>query len=502
MPEKRPRQGSMATANSDPKRLKPDLSATLAAAKAKAEAMKAAMAAKRSSTTTPHVASAREPSQSSASAALSSAERYVFAPALPNGIPPRTTMVPNQSYASAAKDKARNEQKAEVVNNPYYDPKAQTKVRKKKVGFSIDEDTQQASMSSKLRQETRLDDIKSKLHGLAKQKGLDENSERGFLVPEPPDVEWWDEALLEEPTYDCIDDPRNVKLYGDTENDENSFITSLILRPASMMAPQDLLRIPLKPMYLTAKEQAKVRRIRRAAELKEQQAKIRLGLEPPPPPKVKRGNMMRVMGEQAIADPTAVEKFVETQIAERFEKHMKANEERKTTKEQRHKKIADNQALDAEKGLLTCVFKVDSLQFAKLRYQIDINAKEHAFTGTVVMHPKMNLIIVEGGGWAMQKYKKLMLKRIKWTDNAFPTEAQQERMEKEEPEWLRQVDANGNLKDMSHNKCVLVFEGGIRARAFKRWTLETVETDGEAKEFLARHKLDSMWAVAKATTAD
>jgi hypothetical protein len=33
------------------------------------------------------------------------------------------------------------------------------------------------------------------------------------------------------------------------------------------------------------------------AELKEMQAKIRLGLVPAPPPKVKKGNLMRVLGD-------------------------------------------------------------------------------------------------------------------------------------------------------------------------------------------------------------
>lgn len=251
-------------------------------------------------------------------------------------------------------------------------------------------------------------------------------------------------------------------------------------------------------MYLTSKEQAKLRRMRRAEELKEHQAKIRLGLEPPPPPKVKRGNMMRVMGEQAIADPTAVEMLVESQIAERQAAHERANAERMLTKEQRHAKLEANQQKDADKGLYMCVFKVDSFAFGKHRYQVDQNAKQLALTGIVLFNPSMNLVIVEGGSHSINKYKKLMLQRIKWSENAHPTEIQLEKQQAD-PEWLKSLDAQGNVKDLSQNKCTLVFEGEVKQRAFRKWGSKMCETDGEAKHTLSRSKLDSLWALAKST---
>lgn len=326
------------------------------------------------------------------------------------------------------------------------------------------------------------------------QAKLDENSERGFLVEAPPDVEWWDEGILEEKNYECISQPGKVKI-----DSEDSIITAYVQHPALLKAPQDQLLLVKKPMPLTSKEQAKLRRMRRAELHKEQQAKIRLGLEPPPPPKVKRGNMMRVMGEQAIADPTAVEMLVEQQIAERENAHMKANEERSLTKEQRMAKLKENQEKDAAKGLQMCVFKVDSLAFGKLRYQIDLNAKQLALTGITIFNPTFCLIIVEGGFHSIEKYKKLCLRRIRWTENAPPSEAQVVKQE-QDPEWMRSYDDKGQLKDFSHNKCLLVFSGEIKAHAFRRWTQETCLSDGEAKEVLARRKLDSLWALAKSTT--
>ena len=344
---------------------------------------------------------------------------------------------------------------------------------------------------SRIRAQNRLEQIKKEIARKSRLAGLDENSERGFMVQKPPPVEWWDEGLVDEKTYDCIDDASKVKIDGD-----DSIITIYVQHPPMLKAPQDKRLIEVKPMYRTRKEEAKLRRMNRAENLKEQRDLIRLGLQPPPPPKIKRGNMMRVMGEQAIADPTAVEMLVEAQIKERHDNHMKANEDRKLTKEQRLAKLEANQQKDAQKGLYMCVFKVDNLSFGKHRYQIDLNAKQHALTGIILYNPKMNLVIVEGGVHSINKYKKLMLYRIKWTENAAPAANQIEK-QASDPEWMRSYDPDGKLKDLSNNKCSLVFEGEVKERAFRKWGSKICESDGEARQLLLRSKLDSLWAFAK-----
>jgi len=396
-----------------------------------------------------------------------------------------TPVTESRSRAPAA-------QQEEAFENPYFDPKAvPTRSTRVARGLLFNQRGKYLDQASKLRAQSRLEQIKAVLAKQARQTGLDENSERGFMVQMPPEVEWWDEGLLDEPTYDCIDDPAKVKIDGD-----NSIITLYVQHPVLLKAPQDQLLVQVKPMYLTSKEQAKLRRMRRNADLKELQAKIRLGLEPPPPPKVKRGNMMRVMGEQAIQDPTAVEMLVESQIAERHHAHIKANEERKLTKEERRTKLANNQEKDAKKGLHMCVFKINTLAYGKHRYQVDNNAKQLALTGITLFHPQMNLVIVEGGIHSIEKYKKLMLNRIKWTDNGRPTDIQEEKTASD-PQWMKSIDGSGNLKDHSLNKCSLVFEGEIKQHAFRKWGSKMCETDGEAKEALSRNKLDSLWALAK-----
>ncbi|KAF2640085.1 PRP3-domain-containing protein [Massarina eburnea CBS 473.64] len=378
--------------------------------------------------------------------------------------------------------------------NPYFDPKAAGPDRSRAPRhLQFNEQGKYTEQGSKLRAQQRLEEIKKTLALQARRAGLDENTERGFLVQAPPEVEWWDEALLTEKTYACMDDPAKVKLDG-----QDTVITLYVQHPSHLKAPQDQRLIITKPMHLTPKEMAKKRRVRRAEELKEEQAKIRLGLVPPPPPKVKRGNMMRVMGEKAIADPTAVEMMVEAQIAERHDTHVSANQERKLTKEQKHTKLEEQQQKDAQKALYMCVFKIDTLAFGKHRYQIDLNAKQHKLSGLTIFNPKMNLVIVEGGLHSIQKYKKLMTGRIKWSENGAPTDTQLEK-QASDPSWMKSFDENGNLKDLSYNKCTLVFEGEVKQRAFRKWGSKMCETEGEAKFMLSRSKLDSLWALAQST---
>ena len=90
---------------------------------------------------------------------------------------------------------------------------------------------------------------------------------------------------------------------------------------------------PLRPH-----EKKKLRRQNRRENWKEKQEKIRLGLEPPPEPKVKMSNMMRVLGTQAVQDPTKIEAHVREQMAKRQKAHEDANASRKLTVEQKKQK--------------------------------------------------------------------------------------------------------------------------------------------------------------------
>lgn len=338
-----------------------------------------------------------------------------------------------------------------------------------------------------LRRQAALEAMKKRIAEQTRKAGIEEDlGEKNFVVEAPPGVEWWDEALIT--SYDLLDDPNTLKLYG-----EDSIVTNLIQHPVALEPPQERNAPAPKPMYLTSKEQAKIRRQNRMADLKEQQAKIRLGLIPAPPPKVKKGNLMRVLGEEAVKDPTAVEAMVNQQIAERHQKHLQANEERKLTKEQKHEKLVANQEKDASKSLHLVVFKIGSLANGQHRFKVQKNAEQLALTGICVMHPKFNLLIAEGGQWSVSKYKKLMLNRIDWTENVPSRDVKHG----QQRQWLMAEDDNGTLKDMTSNYCSLVFEGEVKGRVFKRWTSKVTETDAEARDALARSKMENFWSMAR-----
>lgn len=61
------------------------------------------------------------------------------------------------------------------------------------------------------------------------------------------------------------------------------------------------------PLHLTQKEKKRLRKIKRTEKEKDKQERVKLGLLPPPIPKIKLSNYMKVLGKEAIADPSRVE---------------------------------------------------------------------------------------------------------------------------------------------------------------------------------------------------
>lgn len=386
----------------------------------------------------------------------------------------------------------------EIKSNPYYDPSLGPKAAISKPRQSrqllFNQKGKYIQQAAALRRQAQLEAMKKRIAERARQAGIDEDLdvEKAFMVPSPPAIEWWDENLVSEPDYLAIEDESSLKI--DTAD---TIITPYVQHPVLLEPPQEKLKPELKPMYLTQKEQAKLRRQRRMADLKEQQAKIRLGLEPAPPPKVKKSNLMRVLGEQAVKDPTAVEARVNREIAERRDQHEAANEERKLTKEQRHEKLARQQEQDSEKGLFMTVYRIESLANGRHRFKISKNAEQNALTGVCVMHPKFNLVIVEGGAHSLNNYRKLMVNRIDWTENIGPG-AVREGNREAQTSWLAAEDEKGELKDLSSNTCTLIWEGQVKGRAFRKWLGARVcESDSQAKDVLARAKLENFWVLAK-----
>uniref|UniRef100_A0A4W5RTN5 U4/U6 small nuclear ribonucleoprotein Prp3 n=1 Tax=Hucho hucho TaxID=62062 RepID=A0A4W5RTN5_9TELE len=220
-------------------------------------------------------------------------------------------------------------------------------------------------------------------------------------------------------------------------------------------------------VYLTKKEQKKLRRQTRREGQKELQEKVRLGLMPPPEPKVRISNLMRVLGTEAVQDPTKVEAHVRAQMAKRQKAHEEANAARKLTTEQRKEKKVKKLKEDLSLGVHIAVYRIRNLH------------NPLYLTGTVVLHRDVNMVVVEGGPKAQKKFKRLMLSRIKWEEH---------NSKRDDP------DADDETK--KNNRCSLVWEGTAKERNYGEMKFKQCPTENMAREHFKKHGTEHYWDLA------
>ncbi|KAA1468113.1 PRP3-domain-containing protein [Dentipellis sp. KUC8613] len=362
------------------------------------------------------------------------------------------------------------------------------------------------SMGNQMRQEAQLEALKQRIAESARKAGLDsefDTLEKNIRREPPPDVEWWDAALLPNKTYE---DVLNLGVANLNIRSENSPITIYVQHPIPIPAASDKNKPSAKPLMLTKKEQKKMRKQRRQAELQDKRDRIRMGLIPPDPPKVRLANLMKVLTSDAVQDPTRVEARVRREVAMRKHGHEKMNTERKLTDEQRREKIETKKVEEEKKGLFGAVFKVKTLSDPAHRFKVRKNAEQMNLTGLVIFNPGFSMVYVEGAAKFIRNYKRLMLNRIAWT------EAARARGE-EEVELAEGADgaagegtvgkgkekAEAEAEDvvsLENNRCDLVWEGPIRDRSFTNFRPKSCPTDSTAREALGS-KLTGYWDMAK-----
>uniref|UniRef100_A0A914YV01 Pre-mRNA-splicing factor 3 domain-containing protein n=1 Tax=Panagrolaimus superbus TaxID=310955 RepID=A0A914YV01_9BILA len=175
------------------------------------------------------------------------------------------------------------------------------------------------------RNTARLHLLQSEIETVAKQTGISTAVKLALVTPDVdqgtsaylPSIEWWDENVIQKKSYDAM-----PSLDLPPEQRYMSSITRLIEHPIQLKAPDEPVIPTMLKVYLTKKERKKLRRQNRREILKEEAEKVRLGLKPPPEPKVKIGNLMKVLGTDAIQDPTKMEAHVREQMAARMNKHL------------------------------------------------------------------------------------------------------------------------------------------------------------------------------------
>ncbi|KAI0646115.1 PRP3-domain-containing protein [Trametes meyenii] len=397
---------------------------------------------------------------------------------------------------------------------------------KERVGrhFRFNPKGKYVQIANQVRQEQQLEQLKQRIAESAKKAGLDsefETLEKNIRRDAPPISEWWDAALLPSKTYDDLE----LGLSHLNIRSADSPITLYIQHPIPIPAPGDKTQATLKPLKLTKKasaphpptpafpysfrannEQKKMRKQRRQAELQDKRDRIRMGLIPPDPPKVRLANLMKVLTSDAVQDPTRVEARVRREVAMRKHQHEKMNTERKLTDEQRREKVENKKLEEEKKGIYGAVFKIKTLSDPSHRFKVRKNAEQMNLSGVCIFHPSFSMVYVEGAAKFIRQYKKLMLRRIAWTEPARERGGEDVEIEGDEEgdaskgKGKAAASGSGEGEDgqvsLEDNHCWLIWEGQLRDRAYNNFKPKSCPTDSAAKEVLGE-KLAGYWDQAK-----
>ncbi|TFY80658.1 hypothetical protein EWM64_g3352 [Hericium alpestre] len=359
------------------------------------------------------------------------------------------------------------------------------------------------AMAQQLRRDEQLEALKQRIAESARKAGLDsefDTLEKNIRREPPPEVEWWDVSLLPNKQYDDVQKLGVSKLNIRTDG---SPITIYIQHPIPIPAPSDKNDLEAKPLMLTKKEQKKMRKQRRQAELQDKRDRIRMGLIPPDAPKVRLANLMKVLTSDAVQDPTRVEARVRREVTMRKHTHEKMNAERKLTDEQRREKIETKKSEEEKKGLFGAVFKIKTLSDPAQRFKVRKNAEQMNLSGVVIFNPGFSMVYVEGASKFIRNYKRLMLHRIAWTEAARARGEEEVEIEEGDEEGIEKAkgkakvtEETGPVVSLEGNRCDLVWEGPIRDRAFTNFRPKSCPTDSAAREVLGT-KLTGFWDMSK-----
>ncbi|CAL5065328.1 unnamed protein product [Urochloa decumbens] len=283
-----------------------------------------------------------------------------------------------------------------------------------------------------------------------------------------PDIEPWDAKILLSATYEGFT----------VEKLNMDRITIYVEHPEPLDPPAEPAPPPPQPLKLTKKEQKKLRTQRRLAKEKDRQEMIRQGLLEPPKPKVKMSNLMKVLGSEAVQDPTRLEMEIRTAAAEREQAHVDRNIARKLTpserREKKERKLFDDPTNTVD--TIVSVYKIRDLSHPQTRFKVDVNAQENRLTGAAVITDGISVVVVEGGKKSIKRYNKLMLNRI---------------------DWAAAVGDDGDEEpDKPVNSCVLVWQGSVAKPNFHRFTVHNCRSEAAAKKVFADASVPHYWDLA------
>ncbi|KAK3597920.1 hypothetical protein CHS0354_042261 [Potamilus streckersoni] len=372
----------------------------------------------------------------------------------------------------------------EITEGTFYDPRVSIRpANRQKRGFRFHDKGKFELLAQRLRTKAQLDRLQNEIAQAAKKTGIASATKLATITPkkelkegEVPDIEWWDAFICNTDSYEAIG-------IGSDLRERLEGITHLVEHPAQMRPLAEPTKQVAIPVYLTKKERKKLRRQNRGEAQKEVQEKIRLGLMPPPDPKVRMANLMRVLGTEAVQDPTKVEAHVRAQMAKRQKAHEEANAARKLTTEQRKEKKARKIKEDTSLGVHVSVYRVRDLTNPAKKFKIESNCNQLYMSGLVVLFKDCNVVVVEGGPKQQRKFRRLMLHRIKWSE-----EKQKQTKDDDDSDSEEEIDKS--------NKASLVWEGTVKNRAFGEIKFKVCPTVNFAREQFKKQGVEHYWDLA------
>uniref|UniRef100_A0A7G3B1U1 Putative u4/u6 small nuclear ribonucleoprotein n=1 Tax=Lutzomyia longipalpis TaxID=7200 RepID=A0A7G3B1U1_LUTLO len=328
-------------------------------------------------------------------------------------------------------------------------------------------------MAEKMRMKKQLEKLQNEISQIARRTGISSATKLALIAPKQdnysddvPQMEWWDSVILSDDLHTLKDGKISIR---------DASITNLIEHPTQMKPPSEPLKPIYLPVFLTKKERKKLRRQNRREAWKEEQEKIRLGLISPPEPKLRISNLMRVLGTEAVQDPTKIESHVREQMAKRQKAHEEANAARKLTTEQKREKKIRKIKEDTSLGVCVAVYRVKDLQEnLSKKFKVETNAKQLHMTGVIVLFRDCCVVVIEGGPKQQKKFKRLMLNRIKWSEDLVK-------------------NADGNQVP---NNCSLVWEGTSQRRHFGEIKFKNFPMEKMAREFFQKYAVEQYWDLA------
>uniref|UniRef100_A0A7S2RZ89 Uncharacterized protein n=1 Tax=Rhizochromulina marina TaxID=1034831 RepID=A0A7S2RZ89_9STRA len=301
----------------------------------------------------------------------------------------------------------------------------------------------------------------------------------------PHSVEWWDVAFLPS------DKRKDAAAAYDLAKLTNSKFHALVVHPAPTKPLGYDEKGPQLPVFLTKKERKRIRRQAREERRNEMLDKIALGLMPAPEPKLKLANFMKVLGDQAVADPSKIEKKVMEQVQQRVMNHEMRNMAQKLTPQERKDKKRRKLTEDTSRQVVVAVYRVKDLSNQQHQFKVDMNAQQNSLTGGVLTckgdviqgEPNLSLVVVEGGPKAIKRYSRLMLRRIQWTEEG-------------EDEDDGDGDGGygaGEAGRTRNNRCDLVWTGTVVRRSFNAFRFQECKSGAAARKVMESKGVAHYW---------